>query len=209
VTDRVTLELLQELCPATKASRLAVFVAPLNATLEEWEVDTTRRQAHFLAQVAHESGGFRYVRELASGEAYDERADLGNTTEEARRIAAEHGSTPGPWWRGAGLIQITGARNMGNCSEALYGDRLVLLHHPYFLERAMDAARAAGWFWRKGAGMNLSARALNHGIPEGVDLNELADANDTTGITIAVNGGLNGLPERRAYLDTLERVLHA
>ena len=197
----ITPELLKALCPLSRALRLAAFVEPLNATLDEFEINTPKRQRHFLTQLAHESGGFRYVRELASGDAYNDRADLGNTSPEAIAIALEHQSTPGRWWRGAGLMQITGARNMGNCSERLYGDRLVLLHNPHFLERPMDAARSAGWFWTQGAGMNLSRAAIAYGIPEGVDLNELADSDDLKGITLAVNGGLNGYEERRAFFN--------
>jgi hypothetical protein len=47
--------------------------------MEEFGINTPQRQAAFLAQLAHEVGSLRYVQEIASGAAYDNRADLGNT----------------------------------------------------------------------------------------------------------------------------------
>jgi putative chitinase len=91
------------------------------------------RETHFLAQVAHESGGFNYVRELASGDAYEGRADLGNT---------EPGD--GVRFKGRGLIQITGKANYAACGDALGVD---LLLTPELLERPDLAARSAGWYW--------------------------------------------------------------
>lgn len=182
----VTLEQLRAICPATPPSRLALFVDPLNDTFGEFAIDTLIRQAPFLAQVAHESGGFRYLRELASGQAYEFAARLGNV---------EPGD--GPRFKGRGLIQVTGRRNYANCAAAL---GLPLLEQPELLEEPLNAARSAGWFWTVGAGLNLGRAAYAHGIPDGVNLNDLADAHDFKGITLAVNGGLNGYEDRLAYL---------
>ena len=60
------------------------FIPPLNKNLGTYGINTPLRIAHFLAQMMHESGGFRFTKELASGAAYDTgrlAAKLGNTTE--------------------------------------------------------------------------------------------------------------------------------
>ena len=129
----LTVLTLKQIAPLTKTAVLEKYVEPLNAAMDEWEINTPQRQAAFLAQVAHESGGFHYVRELASGEAYEGRKDLGNT---------ELGD--GRRYRGRGLIQITGRANYSACGAALGLD---LLGEPELLEGPENACRSAGWFW--------------------------------------------------------------
>ena len=129
----LTVLLLKQICPKTKTAVLEKYIEPLNAAFDEWEINTPQRQAAFLAQVAHESGGFHYVRELASGEAYEGRKDLGNT---------EAGD--GVRYRGRGLIQVTGRSNYRACGVALGLD---LLGEPELLELPENAGRSAGWFW--------------------------------------------------------------
>ena len=129
----VTLGELQRICPTTRTQILAQYVEPLNAAMVEFDINTPEREAMFLAQVAHESGGFNYVRELASGEAYEGRKDLGNT---------EAGD--GVKYKGRGLIQITGKANYRDCGAALGCD---FVAEPASLERADFAARSAAWFW--------------------------------------------------------------
>lgn len=160
--------------------RAALFLAPLNGAMREFDITTTKRQAAFLAQIAHESGSLRYVRELASGEAYD-----------TGRLAGRLGNTPeadgdGQRYRGRGLIQITGHDNYLRCGLALDVD---LLAEPELLERPDLACRSAAWFWH------------NHG------LNELADRGEFTRITKRINGGLNGQAERLSFYVTALKVL--
>lgn len=178
----MTLDQLRAAIP-NAGKRAAVFLAPLNRAMEEFEINTPARQAAFLAQIAHESGSLRYVRELASGAAYD-----------TGRLAQRLGNTPeddddGERYRGRGLIQITGTANYSACSAALYGDSRHLLEHPEILELPDAACRSAAWYWKtKG-------------------LNELADAGDFLRVTKRINGGTNGMEDRLAHWERAKKVL--
>jgi putative chitinase len=180
----ITLEQLRKLCPYSPALQLQAFVDPLNLTLGEFSI--TRCAPVVLPR----PGGAR-VRLLPlrararRRRAYEGNEHLGNT---------EPGD--GPRFKGRGLIQITGRKNYALAGEAL---GLELLEHPELLEQPRNACRSAGWFWTVGAGLNLSKRALEHGVEQGCDLNDLADAGDFEGITLAINGGLNGADDRVAY----------
>jgi len=114
--------------------RAAIFAQPLTDACAEFEIDTPKRKAAFLGQLAHESGSFRYMCELASGVAYEGRLDLGNTDK-----------GDGPRFRGRGPIQITGRKNYTLCGQAL---QLDLVNHPELLEQPGPGCRAAGWFWQ-------------------------------------------------------------
>lgn len=127
-------EHLKAIYKESSESRIDKFIEPLNRVLDEFEIGTPQRIRMFLAQIGHESGQLRYVRELASGEAYEGRKDLGNT---------EPGD--GVRYKGRGLIQITGKRNYALCGLAL---DLPLLETPDLLEQPLNAARSAGWFWK-------------------------------------------------------------
>lgn len=171
----VTVDELKRIMPYA-GKRAEVFHEPLLLTLDEFEIDNALRAAAFLAQVAHESGELRYVRELASGTAYERRTDLGNTPED---------DGDGPRFRGRGLIQITGRTNYRDCGAALGLD---LLSSPELLELPSNAARSAGWFWR--------SRGLN----------ELADKGNFLLITKRINGGTNGWKDRLKYYERAKEV---
>lgn len=119
--------------PGAKA-RVDIYLGPLNTTMDEFAIsDTPQRAAMFLAQIAHESLQLIYTHELASGEAYEGRADLGNT---------EPGD--GVRFKGHGFIQITGREN--HTAYAAYKgmsleDVLEYLHTPD------GAANCSGWYW--------------------------------------------------------------
>lgn len=117
------------------ASRRAEVLAPLlSSTMNEFEIDTPKRQAAFIAQLAHESGSFLYVREKTDGRAYEGRQDLGNVF-----------SGDGLRYIGRGFMQITGRRNY---QVAGLGLDLPLVESPELLEELPIAARSAGWFWK-------------------------------------------------------------
>ena len=159
--------------------RAPLYAVPLSDAMAEYGIDTPARQAGFLAQIAHESGSLVYVEEIASGAAYEGRADLGNT---------EPGD--GERYKGRGLMQITGRANYRACSLALFGD-LRLIDNPWMLEAIVPACRSAAWYW--------SARGLD----------ALADAGDLRAMTRRINGGINGLAERAAFYARAKKVLGA
>lgn len=147
--------------------------------MAEYDISTPARQAAFLAQVGHESGGLHWLVELwgptATQLRYETRYDLGNT---------EPGD--GFKFRGRGLIQLTGRANYQKAGEALGVD---LIAQPELLGESELASRSAGWFWK------------SHGC------NELADAGNFEAVTKRINGGLNGYPERLGLWAAAKAVL--
>jgi putative chitinase len=129
----MTIDQLKECLPHASEENIEKLGLKLIEAMIFYGIDTARRQAAFLAQIAHESGSLRYVREIASGEAYEGRKDLGNT---------EPGD--GKRFKGRGLIQITGRANYRAVSEALKYD---FVSDPEALELPGPACYSAAWFW--------------------------------------------------------------
>lgn len=106
----------------TMAQATAVFtrepssaqLADLNACLERFSINTAQRIRHFLAQVGHESGGLRWMLELATGDAYEGRQDLGNTQ-----------AGDGRRFKGAGAIQLTGRYNYQRFADFIKDQRVM------------------------------------------------------------------------------------
>lgn len=154
-----------------KDGDVADFSPRLLQVMANRHIDTPLRQAHFLAQVGHESGEFRFRAEIANGEAYQGRVDLGNVQ-----------PGDGRKFKGRGLIQLTGRANYGEYGRAI-GREAELLATPELVETDPElCVDVAGWFWAKR------------------NLNAFADADDLTTLTRRVNGGLNGLDDRRRLL---------
>jgi putative chitinase len=192
----ITLTQLKTIIPFAQ-KRAEIYLAPINAAIQEFSISTPARAAMWLANVAHESGSLRYALEIANGAAYNGRKDLGNTRPEAIEIAAQHGLTPGPMWRGRGLIQVTGYNNYRACSTDLYGDPMHLLHHPEILELPGAAARSAGWFWWR-AGLSSFA--------DDGDFDAVCDLINKGRKTQAV-GDANGFEDRLAFYNRARQVL--
>lgn len=172
-----TQQLLQILPNAGKQA--GVFVPVLNTAMQHYQIVGPKRAAAFIAQIGHESGQLRYVREIwgptAAQRGYEGRDDLGN-------------SVPGDGRKycGRGLIQITGRANYAKCGEALGLD---LISNPELLELPQHAAMSAAWFWKQKG------------------LNDLADRDEFNTITRRINGGLNGLADRMALWKKARAVL--
>jgi len=181
------------------------------ASLSAFQITTPLRQAHFLAQAGHESAGFLKVEE---GLNYSENALTAMfgkriTAEQARaygrnamhvanqRMIAsiiyanrngngDFASGDGYHYRGRGLIQITGKANYAALVKQLGAD--VVANPDLLLGYRFAAMSAAAW-WK------------NNG------LNELADSDDVIRITRIINGGTNGLDDRKSRLSKSKGIL--
>ena len=156
-----------------------VFVPVLNTAMNRYQIVGSKRVAAFIAQIGHESGQLKYVKEIwgptAAQARYEGRKDLGNT------VAGD-----GSKYRGRGLIQITGRANYMACGEGLGLD---LIKQPELLEKPQHACMSAAWFWAtKG-------------------LNTLVDAGQFDRITQRINGGQNGAADRQALYARALKVL--
>ena len=171
---------LQGIMPAANDAKVDLYLPYLLTKMEDREINTPLRRAHFLAQIGHESGALRYNEELASGAAYEDRSDLGNTDDgDGRRF------------KGRGLIQLTGRANYYDYGKSIGIDLTV---DENWLKVARDpelAVDVACWFW------------------ETRKLNQLADDDDVVEVTRCINGGTNGLADRKGYLARARHFLNA
>ena len=138
-------------------------------------LDNSLRLIHFLAQLAHESGNFRYMEEIASGAAYEGRKDLGNTQ-----------AGDGKRFKGRGPIQLTGRANYRRYGQQLGID---FEDNPAIVAIPSVGLLVACKFW----------------VVNG--LNELADKDDVLTITKRINGGTNGLADRKAKLEIIKGMM--
>jgi putative chitinase len=169
--DGLKAEKLRGIMINAREAHLGKYAAALVAKMWERRISTPLQQAHFLAQVGHESGELRYAEEITSGRAYEGRRDLGN---------AQPGD--GPRFKGRGLIQLTGRANYQQYGQAIGRD---LVTNGQWTQVADDpnlAVDVACWYW------------------ETRRLNPYADQDDIITITRRINGGLNGLEDRQRLL---------
>lgn len=142
------------------------------------KLENPLRLSYFLAQFAHESGGFQYTKELGGAKylsKYEGRRDLGNTQ-------------PGDGVRycGRGIPMVTGRANYAACGEWI---GLPLIEQPELLEESGPAVRSACWFWMTR------------------NLNPLCDAQNFVQVTRKINGGTNGMASRNKWLVKIRSVL--
>lgn len=193
----ITAERLRAFSPAIPSANAVAMAVVLEANRAAAGLTTPQRVAHFLAQVAHESSGLTRFEEGLSYSA--ERLvqvwpsrfpNIGAATPYARNGAklaekvygGRMGNTqPGDGFkfRGRGLIQLTGRDNY---TKAAAYSGLPLVDDPGLASDPANAALIALGFWKSAA------------------LNDEADRDDIAAITRAVNGGLNGLEDRKAWL---------
>jgi len=194
---------LQAFLPA--AARLDVWCPALNAAMSRFAISSPDRAAAFLAQVAHESGEFRYLVEnlnystarliqvwprrfptLDAALPYDHQPEKLANFVYANRLGNGDAASGDGWrFRGRGLLQITGRDNYRAVGVAL---ALPLETEPEQLETPAVAALAAAQFWQ------------SHGLNEFADDHHdgTADANFDT-ISMRINGGRVGIDARRQY----------
>ena len=183
------------------------YYEALNEIMPQYDINTKLRICHFLAQILHESGHFRYKSENLNYSAKALRSVFPKyfKTDE---IAAEYARKPekisnrvyanrmgngdeasGDGWkfRGRGLIQLTGMSNYKICGEALGIDLLKL--PDLITSDPKICVKTACWFW--------SSKKLN----------DLADNDDIKTITKRINGGFNGLDDRCKILDLAKGII--
>lgn len=187
-------ERLIELCPQEPNGTLETIAMVLNDRGPDFGLTRHLRRCHFIAQVAHESGGFRRFIEnlnysaVRIGQIFPRLA--GRAQELAHRPEAlanaaycnrmgngDEASGDGWRYRGRGLIQLTGQNNYRDMGKMLGRD---LLANPGLAADADIGTMTALAFWKsKGC-------------------NEVADTDDVPAVTRIINGGTNGLAEREA-----------
>jgi len=189
----VTIPMLHCITTTVLADR---WVVALNETCEEFAIDTPFRIAGFLSNVAHESAGFKFVKEnlnysaaslmrvwpsrfpnLEVAQRYAMQPEkIANRAYADRMGNGDEASGDGAKFLGRGLIQLTGKNNYVAYSLACDNEAL---QRPEIVEQPKYAAESAGWFWD-----------VNR-------LNTLADAQDVGGMCRRINGGYNGLDDRQ------------
>lgn len=197
----ITLELLQVICTKTKKDVLSQYIEPINTVANHYDLfENPRRIAGFLAQIAHESGGFNFTKENLNYSAEglrkifpkyfptDEMAKqyarqpekIANRVYANRMKNGDEASGDGFKFRGRGLIQLTGRDNYTRFSESL---DLPLDETIAYLETPNGAVASAGWFWDTNK------------------LNQWCDKDDFVTLTKRINGGTIGLADRKHHYE--------
>lgn len=130
-----------QLTPKANPTILAAMTNNMDIAVKNG-INTPQRQAAFVAQLAHETAGFKTMREYASGKDYEGRRSLGNT---------EPGD--GMKYKGRGFIQLTGKNNYASYGKRIGED---LVRHPELAERPDVAMKIAVAYWND---HNLNAKA--------------------------------------------------
>jgi len=197
----VTIDLLTHLCPRTHRPILESYVEPLNTVAEYYEMNVNiARLAGFIAQCAHESGGFVATVEnlnyspkglMATFKKYFPTEDIANQYAHqqekiANRVYAnrmhngDEASGDGFKFRGRGLIQLTGRDNYTKFANDL---GISLDDTVEYMSTSNGATASAGWFW------------------DNNKLNQYCDSGDFVTLTKRINGGTIGLEERKHNFD--------
>lgn len=178
--NRITPQLLMKVSRYITFERANTYAPLLDSYTKKFELDhCISRLAMFLAQIIHESCYLRYTEEIASGEAYERRTDIGNTP-------IDDGD--GPRYKGRGLLQITGRHNYQEMAAILDID---LINHPELLSEPEYAVASACQWWNK----------------RRIKLNRYADIGDVMAVTKIINGGLNGIVERTKLYTNIQNIL--
>jgi len=203
----ITEEQIKHGYPSSDSDVVSALVSSLETLAEKYEINSALRLAHFLAQTAHESGGFRVIEENLNYSAdglskifpkYFRDKDPNDYARQPEKIAnvvyasrmgnGDTASGDGYTFRGRGLIQLTGRSNytsMANDMGVSVDDVVAFLGTPE------GAVESAAWFWNKNG------------------LNKLADADDVTAVTKKINGGTIGLEDRQKHTAEFKEILGA
>src|SRR5262245_30093128 len=174
----LTAEQLQSIMPRLPAAKNSQLLPALTAAMTEFAIESPARSAAFLAQIAHESGQFRFMEEIWGP------TDAQRRYEPVTKLSQNLGNTEpgdGNRFKGRGPIQLTGRANYKRLGDLLTVD---LVANPPRAAMPDVAFRVAGLFWSK--------KGLN-------ELADLATDDAFQEITRRINGGTNGLDDRKAF----------
>lgn len=193
----ITPEQLSKIMPNLTPAQAKEYAQYFSKTMKEFNINTPQRQAMFLAQVAHESGQMKFMKEnlnysakglLATFPKYFNATTAAEYARQPEKIASHvyanrmgngtEASGDGWKYRGRGAIQLTGKNNYAAAGKDLGLD---LVGNPDLASSPETGIRLAGWFWNKN------------------NLNTLADEGKFKAVTKRINGGYNGLADRLAY----------
>ena len=193
---QITYEQMSELLPQNPFADQ--WCDALNKILPDYEINTPERVAAFIAQCAHESGGFKSLREnlnyraeslmrtwprhfptMEIAQQYARQPERIANRAYANRMGNGNEASGDGWrYAGRGLIQLTGKNNYTAFANSI---DMPLDEVPAYLETFDGAVHSACWFW-----------ATNN-------LNQFADTGDIRTMTRRINGGLNGLEDREQH----------
>ena len=179
-----------------KTKLMSILPEWINKICPEFEIDTPREYAHFLAQACHETDHFRTLEEYASGKAYEGRKDLGNV------IIGD-----GVRFKGRGIFQTTGRANYKQLGVKK-GNPDLFLKNPELLEQPEYAVWSACVFWKS---RNLIDASNND---DSVLLSkkykgQIIKVPPVEYISITINGGRNGLEERKKFYERAKKIFSA
>lgn len=182
----ITLQQLRAIYTQAPVKKLETYLPFLNSAMTEAHINNKLRKSAFLAQVAHESMEFVYMKEQGGRSYFMRMYDITGSRPKKARELGNLNPGDGARYPGRGPIQVTGKNNYRACGQSLGLD---LINHPELVETASIAFRASAWFWR------------SRGI------NEAADKPDFKRVTRLINGGLTHYEDRVKYYERALRVL--
>jgi putative chitinase len=176
------------------------------------EINTPLRAAHFLAQAAHESGGFKFKSEnlnyskesllkvfpkyftAASAEGYHRQPEKIASRVYANRMGNGNEASKDGWkFKGRGYIQLTGKDNYKAFSD--WAKEPSIMENPDQVADDKYAGLSAIWFWNK------------NGLSKIADTDNLRDDKTLIKITARVNGGTHGLADRLERFNDYKKIL--
>jgi len=201
----ISADQIKSLYPNSDSDIVEGIISSLETLSEKYEINSPLRLAHFLAQTAHESGGFtvieenlnyseqglsnifgKYFRDKDTSEYAHNPEKIANVVYADRMGNGDTDSGDGYMFRGRGLIQLTGRSNYTSMAKDL---EVAIDDIVAYLETPDGAVESAAWFWHKN------------------NINHLADEDNATAVTKKVNGGTIGLEERQEHTEKFKEIL--
>ena len=197
------------------------LLTEVNKVLKKYEINTCIRRIHFIAQLYHESASFSTTTEFSDGTQYNPGGSKNPTGKNGNTTMGD-----GPKYRGRGLIQLTWKNNY-----KLYKSysKLDVVNNYTMIDASLAiSCDVSGWFWKQGKALSKSKKWTGPGgewppylknesidypkqrIEEesatygAVDMNLIADDDNTVLITYLINGGQKGIDHRKQCVKTLK-----